>query len=390
MTVDKEESFTPPQDVASAAAMGLKLREQFKRGGTHIGARRGTQLANREAVSVDTLRRMVSYFARHAVDAQAAGWEDRQDPSPGWIAWLLWGGDPGKRWAESIVRRIDKADGDAHNLFAALVLPPDIAKQFPSEIGDGYNLPHITVLHAEMDTARIKMVEQIVKDAAGLTRPFPVELAGSRGAISFPCPEGRALASPVVSNELHRFRQIALDMLMSCGINAEGDFTEYKPHATFKYVSSDEAITSADPVPSGLFVARKLNVWIDGNLSSFAVFGDEDGDGVEDEIQKRDIGRSNDNDLIDPPRVSISKPYANQHTARQRDPADYVTFRRYHPDGFPDGVDLILGIKRGGGSETQSVRFDDAKWSKDRALAWLKEHDFSVSQFEPSSASASA
>lgn len=102
------ETFKPPEEVASAARRGLKLRETFNRGGTHIGARRGSQLANREGVSIDTIGRMVSYFARHEVDSKAEGWGRDSDPSPGWVAWLLWGGDPGRRWAEGIYNRMRK------------------------------------------------------------------------------------------------------------------------------------------------------------------------------------------------------------------------------------------------------------------------------------------
>jgi hypothetical protein len=48
---------------------------------------------------------MVSYFARHEVDKQGQGWSPGEDgyPSAGRIAWALWGGDPGRSWAEEIL-----------------------------------------------------------------------------------------------------------------------------------------------------------------------------------------------------------------------------------------------------------------------------------------------
>ena len=54
---------------------------------------RARDLANGRNVSPRTIKRMVSYFARHAGDRTAPGWKSRTDPSAGWIAWLLWGGD---------------------------------------------------------------------------------------------------------------------------------------------------------------------------------------------------------------------------------------------------------------------------------------------------------
>ena len=75
-------------------------------------------------------------------------------------------------------------------------------------------------------------------------------------------------------------------------------------------------------------------------------------------------------------------PFDTEHTARQHDPEGYERFRRMHPDGFPDGVDAILGVKEGGGSEIQSLRFDSSLWTPERAKEWLKEHDFSMGAFE--------
>lgn len=52
---------------------------------------------------------MRSYFARHEIDKQAEGWSPGENgyPSAGRIAWALWGGDPGRSWADSILEKID-------------------------------------------------------------------------------------------------------------------------------------------------------------------------------------------------------------------------------------------------------------------------------------------
>lgn len=90
-----------PADVAAVARRGLEARERYGRGGTLVGARRARQLAGREVVSIDTIKRMVAYFTRHAVDLEApAAKPGHPDyPSAGRIAWDLWGGAPGRAWA---------------------------------------------------------------------------------------------------------------------------------------------------------------------------------------------------------------------------------------------------------------------------------------------------
>lgn len=95
---------TPPETVRKNAARGLELRREFGRGGTEIGIARGRDLSGGKAVSIKTIGRMVSYFARHEIDKQGEGWGDRLKPSNGYIAWLLWGGDAGKTWANKVWR----------------------------------------------------------------------------------------------------------------------------------------------------------------------------------------------------------------------------------------------------------------------------------------------
>lgn len=91
----------PTRAMAAAARRGLRLRAEHGRGGTAVGVARARDLQNRVTLSESTILRMHSYFARHAVDAQAPGWGSESDPSAGWIAWLLWGGDAGRAWAKA-------------------------------------------------------------------------------------------------------------------------------------------------------------------------------------------------------------------------------------------------------------------------------------------------
>jgi hypothetical protein len=90
-----------PVEVAAVAKRGLENRRKYGRGGTLVGARRASQLAGRDVVSIETIKRMVAYFERHEVDleAPAARPGHPQYPSAGRIAWDLWGGAPGRAWA---------------------------------------------------------------------------------------------------------------------------------------------------------------------------------------------------------------------------------------------------------------------------------------------------
>jgi hypothetical protein len=109
--------FRPPQSVADAAARGLALRKQVGRGGLSTkeagkagigsGVARAASLKNRQRLSPATIGRMVSFFARHSAYKKN---HTTNPPSNSLISWLLWGGDPGKAWAEKIKGQMDRAN----------------------------------------------------------------------------------------------------------------------------------------------------------------------------------------------------------------------------------------------------------------------------------------
>ena len=92
----------PTSKMASNAKKGLELRAKFHRGGTDVGVRRAEQIVRRAALGDQDVKSMHSYFARHAVDknGKTHAWGSDEDPSAGYIAWLLWGGDEGKTWVD--------------------------------------------------------------------------------------------------------------------------------------------------------------------------------------------------------------------------------------------------------------------------------------------------
>lgn len=108
-----DESYNPPQGVQNAAKRALKWISEGKAGPgfTGVGRRRAVQLASGNSVSRDVVARMKSYFARHAVDKQATGFNSGEKgfPTPGRVAWDAWGGDAGAAW----VKRIDLEASDS-------------------------------------------------------------------------------------------------------------------------------------------------------------------------------------------------------------------------------------------------------------------------------------
>lgn len=115
--------FTPPKAVQEAAQRGLELRRKqpkSKRGGLDVrqaseegigsGVQRAANLSSGKPVSPETVRRMLAYFTRHQKDKNAPGWGDTSNPSKGWQAWLLWGGDAGWTWSNKVVEQMNKAD----------------------------------------------------------------------------------------------------------------------------------------------------------------------------------------------------------------------------------------------------------------------------------------
>ena len=97
-----ENSYTPTDGMASAARRALKWKKEGKRGGTRVGLARANQLANKESLSASTVLRMYSFFSRHEVDKKAKGFSSGEEgfPSPGRVAWDLWGGDAGASWSK--------------------------------------------------------------------------------------------------------------------------------------------------------------------------------------------------------------------------------------------------------------------------------------------------
>lgn len=112
--------FKPSESAASSAARGLELRKKNKgKGGLNVqqahkqgigsGVARAVSLKNRKTLSPSTVRRMKAFFDRHEKNKGASGGKSLSQDK-GYVAWLLWGGDAGRAWANKVCRQMDSAD----------------------------------------------------------------------------------------------------------------------------------------------------------------------------------------------------------------------------------------------------------------------------------------
>lgn len=119
----KADGYKPTESMASAAKRALEWRREYDRGGTDVGVARARNIANRDNLSLETVNRMVSFFARHGSnrDEHYDGKEPDGGPTAWRIAWDLWGGDAGRTWANRIAGQEDeKSMGEIEHKAVAL------------------------------------------------------------------------------------------------------------------------------------------------------------------------------------------------------------------------------------------------------------------------------
>jgi HK97 family phage portal protein len=133
--------FRPTEAMRTAAQRALDWKAEGFDGGTRIGLARANQIVNGEQLSEDTILRMYSFFSRHEVDKKAEGFNAGEEgfPSPGRVAWDLWGGDAGYRWATS---KRDAMQPDGKSLDGDHVCTPGVV--YKSHPFYGYSLEEIS------------------------------------------------------------------------------------------------------------------------------------------------------------------------------------------------------------------------------------------------------
>ena len=101
-----EKSYSDyPEAVKNNARRVLEYVEENGWGscGTPVGKQRANQLANGEAISLDTVKRMYSYLSRHEVDLESS---TAYGDGCGKLMYDAWGGRAGLTWSRSKLREL--------------------------------------------------------------------------------------------------------------------------------------------------------------------------------------------------------------------------------------------------------------------------------------------
>lgn len=153
-----KEGYKPTSGMQSAARRAIKLKEQGKAkgAGTSVGWTRAGQLARGEALSLSTVKRMYSFFARHEVDKKGKDFDNAENPSNGKIMWLAWGGDAGFSWSRKIVEK-------EKNMKKSLGLEEsqEIVAEIKDILDDVMN-PITKVIEIEDDLEKAKSMKEIM------------------------------------------------------------------------------------------------------------------------------------------------------------------------------------------------------------------------------------
>jgi len=170
-------SLVPSDGMKSEAERALAWKADGKRGGTRVGLARANQLKNKTELSPSTVRRMFSFFSRHEVDKQAQGFSPGEEgyPSPGRVAWALWGGDAGFSWSRAKVATMDRLDekksmdeyeeeehGSSY-ISTYLLDIADVGKKLHDMLGDEDNLPGHIISKVILATDYIRDARDYIK-----------------------------------------------------------------------------------------------------------------------------------------------------------------------------------------------------------------------------------
>ena len=105
-----------PDKVKETAKQGIELRKEYKRGGTPAAIQMAKDIVTKDELSMPKIKAMKAYFFRNKTQVQQGESGHRPSsntiPSDEWIAWQLYGGNPGRDWVEGILNPKKQADSE--------------------------------------------------------------------------------------------------------------------------------------------------------------------------------------------------------------------------------------------------------------------------------------
>jgi HK97 family phage portal protein len=164
--------FVAPKGVREAARRGLDLHEAGRSGDglQPKTVREAREIAAGRDVTPDKLRRMRAWFARHESDRKP-GWGKPGKETPGYVAWLIWGGDAGRSWAIKMVAEMNRIDSEKERGKAATISRKQATEPPPIALDSAEHIAAYKQFEELIDAAEIKMIREV-------TRLFNVQAAG--------------------------------------------------------------------------------------------------------------------------------------------------------------------------------------------------------------------
>jgi len=100
---ENPKNFIPPNSVREEAMKGIRLSYEHNYPSYNgIGLARAIQLAIEPSIWKNSVDRMKAFFGRNSRYETLAGFNNDQNPSKSYLAYLNWGGISGKKWVEKL------------------------------------------------------------------------------------------------------------------------------------------------------------------------------------------------------------------------------------------------------------------------------------------------
>lgn len=176
MVASGDRMYTIPKGVQNAAKRGLEWRKEHGRGGTKVGLNTARTLAKGGQIGIRKVRHIAKYFPRHEYYQKAEGYRPGEDgyPSNARIAWDLWGGDAGRRWATAIKDREDKKEKKGKTASAF-----DEYETYANDENYSSDLESFRLAHELDMVSGPEFMARVRMDDSGIDRLYKIDIDGS-------------------------------------------------------------------------------------------------------------------------------------------------------------------------------------------------------------------
>ena len=105
---DKKARYKIPNGVKEEARQGRTLRKLHGYGGGKVTKAINYKLRTQKEVGYQTAVKVDTYYRRHEdVDPKGENFDNRKQPSKGFIMWKMMGGNPGQGWSRKLKKSLD-------------------------------------------------------------------------------------------------------------------------------------------------------------------------------------------------------------------------------------------------------------------------------------------